>query len=95
MTLGSVSVEAIQETGEILIFADNNGEMGCILLGKPLEGETILFEWSGLVWTVCYHVQPAWDVSSFESYLSPGTPGRDSPQKGTLRAQLHPPFLVL
>ena len=71
------------------------GATGSILLGRPLDGGTILFEWSGLVWIVCYHVQPAWDVSSFEGYPSPSTPGQDSPQKGIQRVRLHPPSLFI
>ena len=34
-------------------------------------------------------------MSSFEGYLSPGTPGQDSLQKGTQRARLHPPSLLI
>ena len=27
---------------------------------------------------VCYHIQPAWNMSGFKGYLFPGTPGQDS-----------------
>ena len=52
------------------------GATCCILLERPHEEETTLFGWSGLV---CYHIQPDWNVSGFESYFISGAPGQDSP----------------
>ena len=36
------------------------GATCCILIGRPLKGETTLFGWSGLAWVACLLLRSAW-----------------------------------